>query len=56
MKNKCPLLKKHWLGRQDLQFLDVLTKIKQETCNTEEGLFETLSNKFIPQYNKTIKS
>ena len=25
-------------------------------CNTVEGLFETLTNKFKPQYNKTIKS
>ena len=25
-------------------------------CNTLEGLFETLTNKFKPQYNETIKS
>ena len=25
-------------------------------CNTLEGLFEILSNKFKPQYNETIKS
>ena len=30
--------------------------VEKETCNTLEGLFETLSNKFKPQYNETIKS
>ena len=25
-------------------------------CNTLEGLFETLSNKFKPQYNEMFKS
>ena len=29
---------------------------EKETCNTLEGLFETLTNKFKPQYNETIKS
>ena len=29
---------------------------EKETCNTSEGLFETLSNKFKAQYNETIKS
>ena len=29
---------------------------ERETCNTLEGLFETLSNRFKPQYNETIKS
>ena len=24
-------------------------------CNTKEGLFETLSNNFKPQYNETMK-
>ena len=30
--------------------------MEKEMCNTLEGLFETLSNKFKPQYNETIKS
>ena len=29
---------------------------EKEMSNTLEGLFETLSNKFKPQYNETIKS
>ena len=29
---------------------------EKETCNTLEGLFKTLSNKFKPQYNETNKS
>ena len=30
--------------------------MEQERCNTMEGIFTTLNNKFKPQYNKTIKS
>ena len=30
--------------------------VEKEMWNTLGGLFETLSNKFKPQYNKTIKS
>ena len=29
---------------------------ERETCNTLEGLFEMLANKFKPQYNETIQS
>ena len=29
---------------------------EKETCNTLEGLFETLTNKFKLQYNETIRS
>ena len=49
-------LVKNWLGRKDLQYLETLMTAEKETCNTLEGLFETLSNKFKPQYNVTIKS
>ena len=48
--------KKNWLNRQGLQFLEILTQAEQEVWNTQEGLFETLSNKFRPQHNETIKS
>ena len=47
---------KNWLGRKGLQYLDTVTTAKKEMCNTLEGLFERLSNKFKPQYNETIKS
>ena len=30
---------KHWIGRQDLQFIEALTKVEQEICNTMEGVF-----------------
>ena len=49
-------LVKNWLGRKGLQYLETLTTAEKETCNTLKGLFETLSNKFKPQYNETIKS
>ena len=48
-------LVKNWLGRRGLQYLEMLTMAEKETCNTLEGLFETLCNKFKPQYNDTIK-
>ena len=47
---------KNWLGRKGLQYLETLMSTEKETCNTVEGLFETLTNKFKPQYNETIKS
>ena len=47
---------KNWLGRKGFQYLETLMVVEKETCNTLECLFETLSNKFKPQYNKTIKS
>ena len=50
------VLVKNLLGRKGLQYLETLTTAEKETCNTLEGLFETLSNKFKPQYNETIKS
>ena len=47
---------KNWLGRKGLQYLETLMTTERETCSTLEGLFETLSNKFKPQYSETIKS
>ena len=49
-------LVKIWLGRKGLQYLETLSTTEKETCNTLEGLFSTLTNKFIPQYNETFKS
>ena len=42
-------LVKNWLGRKGLQYLETMTTTEKETCNTLEGLFETLANKFKPQ-------
>ena len=47
---------KNWLCRKGLQFLESLTQMEQERCNTIECLFTTLSHKFKSQYNETIKS
>ena len=49
-------LVKSWLGKKGLQYLETLITAEKETCNTLEGLFETLTNKFKPQYNEPIKS
>ena len=49
------VLVKNWLGRKGLQYLETLTTAEKETCNTLEGLFDTLYIKFKPQYNETIK-
>ena len=49
-------LVENWLGRKGLKYLETLITAEKETCNTLEGLFDTLSNKFKPQYNETIKS
>ena len=42
--------------KKRVHHIETLTTAEKETCNTVEGLFETLSNKFKPQYNETIKS
>ena len=38
------------------KFLETLPQAEQERCNTMEGLFTTLNNKFKPQDNETIKT
>ena len=48
-------LVKNWLGRKGLHYLDTLTTTEKETCNTLEGIFNTLTYKCKLQYNKTIK-
>ena len=42
---------KNWLGRKGLQVTESLTHVEKEKCNTIEGLFETFTNKFRPQFN-----
>ena len=49
------VLVKNWLGGKGLQYLEMLIMAEKGTCNTLESLFETLCNKFKPQYNETIK-
>ena len=46
---------KNWLGRKGLHYIESLTKTEKQTCDTLQGLFDTLSEKFWPQFNETIK-
>ena len=39
-----------------LQFTESLTHVEKDKCNIIEGIFQTLTSKFRPQFNKTIKS
>ena len=34
---------KHWLGRKGLQFIESLTNLGKDRCNTLEGLFKILT-------------
>ena len=45
---------KNWLECKGLQFLEALTNEEKDVSYTLEGLFEILTNKFKPQFNKTI--
>ena len=47
---------KNWLERKGPQHLETLMTVEWKMCNTLEGLFEALLNKFKAQYNETIKS
>ena len=46
---------KNWLGRKGLHFKESLTSDEKDACSLLEGLFQILTNKFRPQFNKTIK-
>ena len=52
---KLAIVKKNWLGRKGLQFIESLKHTEKDKCNTIKGLFEML-NKSKPQFNETIKS
>ena len=47
---------KNWLGRKVLHYLENLTEVEKQACNTLQALFNTLAPKFKPQFNETIKS
>ena len=46
---------KNWLDRKGLHSLESLTETEKCTCNTLQGLFDTLAAKFKPQFDETIK-
>ena len=45
---------KNWLGRKGLHYIESITEAEKQTCGTLQGLFDTLSAKFWPQFNETI--
>ena len=53
--NKIAIVK-NWLGRKGLNYIESITEAEKQACNTLQGLFNTLSTKFQPQFNETIKS
>ena len=40
---------KKWLGRRGFQLLEMLTQAEKEKCETSEGLFKALNDKFKHQ-------
>ena len=47
---------KNWLDRKGLHYIENLTEGEKQACNTLQGLFDTLAEKFRPKFNETIKS
>ena len=48
--------KKNWLGRKRLHYIETITDVEKQACNTIQGLFDMLATKFQPQFSETIKS
>ena len=46
---------KNWLGRKELHYIESITEVEKQVCNTLQGLFDTLATNFQLQFNKTIK-
>ena len=49
------VLVKNWLGRKGLHYIESLTEEEKHACSTLQGLCDTLTKKFRPQFNETIK-
>ena len=47
---------KNWLGRKGLHNIESITEAEKQVCGTLQWLFDTLSAKFWPPFNETIKS
>ena len=49
---------KNWLGREGLQLIATFTQEEQETCNNEQGLFDTLKKKIqaTTQWNNKMSA
>ena len=46
---------KNWLGRKGMHYIESITEVEKQVCSTLQGLFDTLSAKFWPQFNEMIK-
>ena len=46
---------KNWLGRKGLHYIESITEAEKQARGTLQGLIDTLSAKFQPQFNETIK-
>ena len=46
---------KNWLGRKGLNYIESKTEAENQVCSTLQGLFDTVSAKFWPQFNEMIK-
>ena len=46
---------KNWLGRKGLHCIENITEAEKQVCSTLQGLLNTLSAKFWPQFNEMIK-
>ena len=44
-----------WLGRKGLHYIESITEMENQACNTLQGLFNTLATQFQLQFNETIK-
>ena len=47
---------KNWLGRKRLHYIESITEAEKQVCGTLQGLFDTLSAMFWPQFSEMIKS
>ena len=54
-QEKIPMVK-NWLGRKGLHYIESLIEVEKQTCSTLQGLIDTLTKTFRPQYNETVKS
>ena len=45
---------KNWLGRKGLHYIESLTEVEKQACNSLQGQFDTLAEKFRPQFSETI--
>ena len=46
---------KNWTGRKGQHYTDSINEAEKQACSTLQGLFDTLSAKFWPQFNETDK-